>query len=57
MWIMLELWNISYSTHKNKFKVENEFSNSGGVELGEFGFYNSPSMGIRVLSHENEFLS
>ena len=54
---MLRLRNFPYSAHKNKFKVENEFSNSGGVELGEFGFYNSPSMGIRVLSHENEFLS
>ena len=52
---MLELLNFSYSTYKNKFKVENKFSNSGGVELGEFGFYNSRSMGIRVSSHENEF--
>ena len=32
---MLELWNFSYSTHKNKFKVDNKFSNSGYVELGE----------------------
>ena len=52
---MLEFWNISYSAHNNKFKVENKFSNSGSVELGEFGFYNSWSMGIRVLNHENEF--
>ena len=52
---MLELWKFLYSTHKNKFKVENKFSNSSGVELGEFEFYNSRSMGIRVSSHENEF--
>ena len=52
---MLELWNFPYSTHKDKFKVENKFSTLGGVELGEFGFYNSRIMGIRVSSHENEF--
>ena len=52
---MLELRNFPYSIHKNKFKVENNFSNLGGVELGEIGFYNSRSMRIRVLSHENEF--
>ena len=52
---MLEFWNISYSAHNNKFKVENKFSNSGGVELDEFEFYNSRSMGIRVSSHEHEF--
>ena len=52
---MLESWNFSSSTQKNKFKVENKFSSSGGVELGEFGFYNSQNMGIWVLSHENQF--
>ena len=52
---MLELWNFPYSTYKDKFKVKNKFSNSGGVELSEFGFYNSQNMGIRVLSHESEF--
>ena len=55
MQIVLELWNFPYSTHKNKFKVENKFSNSGGVELGEFRFYSFWSMDIRVLIHQNEF--
>ena len=52
---MLELWNFPYSTHENKFKVENKFSNSGGMELGELGFYNYRRMRIRVLIHEYEF--
>ena len=52
---MLELWNFPYSTHNNKFKVEYKFSNSGDMELGEFGFYNSRSIEIRVLIHENKF--
>ena len=54
---MLELWNFPYSTHKNKFKVENKFSKLGSMELGEFGFYNLEAWKLKFQAMKLNFES
>ena len=46
MEFMSEIQNFSYSSHKNKFEVENSPSSSGGIKL-----INSEFNGIFAISN------